>query len=237
MGVQKMMVDAVDPDGKWLYRVGGISTLVIGIGYLITIPLYASVGASPSGGEAKLIHLAENMPGWWAIFGLMVLTDFLFVPVGLSLYLALKGINRNAMLLATACVGLFIVLDVAVTWASYAALITLSGSYAAATNDAQKAVFVAAANYPATVLDSILTRICAILTLSLGILLTGFVMLKGIFNKITAYLGLLTGISGIIAVAGPLFTSALSVATYINAILATVWILLVGYRLYRLGQQ
>jgi hypothetical protein len=146
MNVQNMMVNTVDAEGKWLYRVGGISALLVGIGYLITIPLYAYVGAAPSGAEARLIYLAENTTVWWAIFGLMVLTDFLFVPVGLSLNLALKGINRNAMLLATACMGLFVVLDVAVTWASYAALITLSGSYAAATNDTQRAVFVAAAN-------------------------------------------------------------------------------------------
>jgi hypothetical protein len=235
MSAQKMMVNAVDPDGRWLYRVGGISALLLGLGYLITIPLYASVGAAPSGAEARLIYLAENTTGWWTIFGLMVLTDFLFVPVALSLYLALKGINKNVMLLATACVGLFVVLDLAVTWASYAALITLSGDYAAATNDAQRAALVAAASYPAAVLNSIMAGICAILTLSSGILLTGFVMLKGIFNKVTAYLGLLTGISGIVAVVGPLFIAALSVATMINALLATVWILLVGYRLYRLA--
>jgi len=29
MSVQKMMVNAVDADGKWLYRVGGISALVL----------------------------------------------------------------------------------------------------------------------------------------------------------------------------------------------------------------
>ena len=31
MRAEKMMVNAVDPDGKWLYRVGGISALVLGI--------------------------------------------------------------------------------------------------------------------------------------------------------------------------------------------------------------
>jgi hypothetical protein len=34
----------------------------------------------------------------------------LYVPVALSLYLVLEVINRNAMLIATAFVGLFIVL-------------------------------------------------------------------------------------------------------------------------------
>jgi len=35
--VQDTVVNAVDPDGKWLYRVGGISALAIGIGYIILI--------------------------------------------------------------------------------------------------------------------------------------------------------------------------------------------------------
>jgi len=110
MSAQKMMVHAVDPDGKWLYRVGGISALILAIAYIITIPLYVYVGAPPSGGEARLKYLALNTTVWWAILGLSVLTDFLFVPVALSLYLALKGVNRNTMLVATAFVGLFIVL-------------------------------------------------------------------------------------------------------------------------------
>ncbi|HEX6557126.1 MAG TPA: hypothetical protein VF026_30465 [Ktedonobacteraceae bacterium] len=237
MSAQKMMVHTVDPDGKWLYRVGGISALVLGIAYIITIPLYAHVGAPPSGGEARLKYLALNTTVWWAILGLSVLTDFLFVPVALSLYLALKGVNRNAMLVATAFVGLFIVLDLAVTWPNYASLITLSGHYAAATNDAQRAVYVAAATYASAVLESSLEAVYSIMVLSFGILLIGLVMLKGIFSKITAYLGLVTGILGIVSVAGLFFVSTLSVTIIITSVLTTVWVLFVGYRLYRLGQQ
>jgi hypothetical protein len=237
MSVQKMMVNAVDPDGKWLYRVGGISALVLGIAYIITIALYVPVGTPPSGAEARLTYLAGNTTVWWAILGLSVLTDFLFVPVALSLYLALKGINRNAMLVATACVVLFIVLDLAVTWTNYASLITLSSNYAAASNDAQRAVFVAAASYPSAVLESGLIGVYNTLTLAVGILMTGLVMLKGIFSKSTAYLGLVTGILGIVAVAGPFFTSSLGVTIIIASALTTVWVLFVGYRLYSLGQQ
>jgi len=237
MSAQKMMVHAVDPDGKWLYRVGGISALILAIAYIITIPLYVYVGAPPSGGEARLQYLALNTTVWWAILGLSVLTDFLFVPVALSLYLALKGVNRNAMLVATAFVGLFIVLDLAVTWSNYASLITLSGNYAAATNDAQRATYVAAASYPSAVLASSLEAVYSIMVLSFGILMIGLVMLKGIFRKSTAYLGLVTGILGIVSVAGPFFVSTLSVTIIITSVLTTVWVLFVGYRLYRLGQQ
>lgn len=139
------MFNAVDPGGKWLYRVGGISALLLAIGYIIIIALYVPMGAPPSGVEAKLMYLSGNTTAWWAILGLSVLTDFLFIPLTFALYLALKGMGRDVMLIATACVLLVVVIDLAVTWTNYAALITLSNHYAAAIDDAQWAVFVAAA--------------------------------------------------------------------------------------------
>jgi hypothetical protein len=237
MSVQKMMINEVDPDGKWLYRVGGVSAIVFGIAYFVIIALYVPVGR-PTGAEAWLISMAGNTTRWWAIIGLDVLTDFLLVPVALSLYLTLKGINKNAMLLATAFVGLFVVLDLALTWTNITSLITLSGGYAAATDDAQRAVFVTAAMYPSLVVESNLVFVYNSLTLAVGILLTGFVMLKGIFSRSTAYLGLITGILGIVSVTSSFFSSSLSGATIILAsVLTMVWILFAGYRLYRLGQQ
>ena len=231
MSAEKMIDNAIDPNGKWLYRVGGICALVLGVAYIITIPLYAHVGAPPSGGEAWLNYLVGKTTEWWAILSLSVLTDLLYVPVALALSIALKGINRNAMLLATALVGLFIVLDLAVTWTNYASLITLSGNYAAATNDAQRVIYVAAANYASAMLASRLETVYAIVILSSGILIIGLVMLKGIFNKMTAYVGLATGVLGIVSITG------WNVAIIMNAVLATVWVLFVGYQLYRLGGQ
>ena len=229
-----MTVNVVDPDEKWLYRVGGISALVLGIAYIIIFPLFAHVGGPPSsGGELWLKYLEGKTTVWWAILGLSVLTDFLFVPVALSLYLALERVNRNAMLVATAFVGLFVVLDLAVTWTNYASLLTLSGLHAAATNEGQRAAYVAAANYASAVLASRTEVFYSIVDLSVGILIIGFVMLKGkgIFSKTTAYLGLAAGIFGVVSIAG------FFVSIIINAVLTTVWVLFVGYRLFRLGQK
>jgi len=232
MSVEKMTVNVADPDGKWLYRVGGISALVIGIAYIIIIPLFAHVGGAPSsGGEAWLKYLEGRTTVWWAILGLSVFTDFLFVPVALSLYLALERVNRNAMLVATAFVGLFVVLDMAVLWTNYASLLTLSALHTAATTDVQRASYVAAADYASAVLASHTEVFYSIVDLSLAILIIGFVMLKakGIFNKTTAYLGLAAGIFGIVSIAG------FFVIIIINALLVTLWLLFVGYRLFKLG--
>ncbi len=232
-----MMVNEIASDGKRLCRMGGISALVLGIAYIVIIALYVPAGAPPSGAEARLVYLAGNMTVWWGIVGLSVLTDLLFIPVAVSLYLALKGINRNAMLLATVCLVLFSVLDLAITWTNYASLITLSGQYAAAANAAQRAVLVATANYASAVLESPLLGFYIIVVPGLGYLLNGLVMLKGVFGKITAYVGVAAGILGIVSVVGPFFVSSLGATIIVASALTTVWVLLVGYRLYRLGQQ
>ena len=73
-------------------------------------------------------------------------------PLALALYLALKEIDRNAMLLATAFMGLFIVLDLAITLSHYASILVLYSSYCIAASDVQRASYLAAANYGAAVL-------------------------------------------------------------------------------------
>jgi hypothetical protein len=236
MNTQKLVESGVDPDGKWLYRVGGISALVLGAAYIAIIVLYIPMGAPPAGAEAKLLYLAGNTTAWWVILALSVLTDFLFVPLALALYLALKGIDRNMMLLATAFVGLFVFLDLAITWTNYAALIVLSSEYTAA-SDALRPVLLAAVYPLSSTLESDLLFVYNTLILAIGILLTGLVMRKGIFSRTTAYLGVVTGILGIVAVLGPILVSALSATILLTSLLTTVWVVLAGIQLHRLGRQ
>jgi hypothetical protein len=227
-----------DPEGKWIFRVGGLSALALGIGYLMTIPVstvYAG-GFPPPGIEARLAFFTEHAAGWWAITALMVFTDLLYVPLFLALYRALKGINKYLMLLALACAGMFVALDLAVTWTAIPSLITLGDNYAAATSDAQRAIIVAAAGYPSVVFDSPLEGIYAIFIPGLGLLLASLVMRKGAFNKILAYTGMTAGICGMLAGIGPIFISDLATAQYINASLAMIWFFFVGLRLNKLGQ-
>jgi len=220
-----------DADDKELCRLGGVSAIVLSVAYIVTFPLYAQVGAPPIGGQAWMEYLAGKTTVWWAILGLAVLTDLLFVPFASALYVALRNVHRNAMLLAIVLVGLFVAIDLAVTWTNIGALLTLSADHAAATTDAQRAAYVAAANFASAVIASPLERVYAILFLSIGILMIGLVMLRGAFGRIPAYLGVVTGLLGIVAQTG------WGVSIILNAVLATIWILVSGFRLQRLGRQ
>jgi hypothetical protein len=64
MSSAEMIANAVDPDGKWLYRVGGVCALLFGIAYIVIIALYVPVGTPPSGGEARLEYHAGNTTVW-----------------------------------------------------------------------------------------------------------------------------------------------------------------------------
>lgn len=236
MSAHNPRVITVDSDQKWLYRVGGGAAIVFGIAYLIIIALYVPMGARPSGVEALLTYIGGNTTAWWAILRLSVLTDFLLVPIGLALYFALKSLNPPAMLIATIFVGLFVILDLALTWTNFAVLIDLSGSYTAATSDAQRAVVVTAGMYPSSVIGSNLLFVYNSFTLAVGILLTSVVMRQGIFSQRSAYVGVATGVLGIVAVATSFFASSISgLSIILTSILTTVWYLMVGYKLYRLA--
>jgi hypothetical protein len=108
--------------------------------------------------------------------------------------------------------------------------------YSKAASEAQRAVIVAAATYPSVVLESSLSFFYNSLLLSVGILMTVAVMLNGIFGKSIAYLGVATGILGVVSVVGPVFINALRGTIILTSALTTVWLLLVGFRLYRLAR-
>ena len=230
MAREETAMDDASPNQKPWYRLGSTAALVLGIGYIVIFPLYAHVGAPPSGGEAWFRYLPGKTTAWWAILSLSVFTDLLYIPLAFALYLALKKINRNAMLLATAFMSLFVALDLAVTWPRFASILVLHARYTAATDDVQRAAYLAAADYASAMLSSPLEVVYAIVILSCGILLAGLVMRKGVFDKATAYLGVATGILGIASLTrvGPVIIG--------NAISTTVWLFFVSYRLYRLAK-
>jgi hypothetical protein len=135
-------------------RVAGASALLIGIGYVVIIPLYAAVGVPPDDGAAWLAYGPGKTTIWWAIVGLSVLTDVLFLPVAAGLFVALQALHRGAMVMGSALVGLFVVLDLAVTWPNYAALVQLSDAHGAATDSVTQASLIAAAEHATAVLSS-----------------------------------------------------------------------------------
>jgi hypothetical protein len=220
-----------------MYHVAGIAAVVLAVGYLVAIPMYALVGDQPATGvEAQLAYFADHAAGWWSIVVLMVVTDLLYVPVYFGFYTSLQHINRGLVAMGVAFAAfLFVILDLAVTWTAYSTMIVSGVQYVAATSETQQAAMVAAAAYPAAILQSPILGTYAIVVPALGALFVGVVMLKGVFSRVTAYLALGMGVVGILYI-GSYFIEGLAALRYATGLLAIPFYLLAGVQMYKLGR-
>ena len=228
---------AGDPQLRAIYRVGGNAAVLLGLSYLVITGLYVAAGQVPSDGQGAsyLAYLDGKQGIWWGITGLSVLTDLLFLPVAAALYLALRASGNVLAFLGSSLLALFAVLDLAVTWTSYAALIELSRGFSELADPVAQGARVAAASYAAALLDSSLFAAYVILVPGLGVGALGLVMARSGFSQAGGYIGIFAAVLAIAAVVGPIFAESLSALAIPTAVLTTVWVLIAGYRLIRLS--
>jgi hypothetical protein len=223
----------VDPAWGTVYRTGGPCLVAAGIFYVTGAVFSSIIGPAPGGGEQYLRALAGHATLSQINFALFALADLLFVPAALGLFHALKHIARNAMLIAAGLIAVFIVQDLAVTEVNSLTLVALTRQYAAATSDAARAAAVAAASYARATLP--LATFLSFFVSSVGFLIVSFVMLKGVFRKGPAYLGIVATIAGII---GGFYVVLPVLAVLLSPCLVAFGIFLVlsGLRLFGLGK-
>ena len=224
----------VDPSWKGMYRVGGIGLLLFGLIYLtnLTLGIYGGIpGATDS--VQYLQSLAAHPSLAQVSYGLFSLSDFLLVPAVFALYLALKHIAKNTMLVATGLMAVFVVVDLAITEANSLTLVALTQHAAAATSATARAAYLAGANYALATVA--LATFYSWVISSVGVLIISIVMLKGVFTKLTAYLGIVVGIVGTVA-GFYVYVPALTVLTALTLVAFGLWCVLAGIRLYRLGK-
>lgn len=222
-----------DPSNIWMYRVGGISGLLIGLAYVAIIGVYIVVGVLPETGQAWLDLDAGDINAWWVILALSVATDLLIIPFMLALYVALQPVHRGMMLVAVAMKSLFVALELSILWPNVGAVLSYSSDYPAAT-DAQQAAYLTMADHAATISSQPLAGVYSILVPGVGELLVGLVILRAVFGRVAGWAALLSGILAIFAVVAGYFYDPLGQAVILASTLSLIFYLLAGVRLMRM---
>lgn len=225
----------LDPTWKGVYRAGGLAMLISGLFVLLGTTLGYRLGTPPGDSNEYLQALANHprlapVTYWtWALYAIFL------IPAVLGLYHALKGINKNAMLVAVGLVSFFIVLDLGITEFNSLALVRLTKDYAAATSDVQRAVYLGAEHWGLATMP--VASFFSWAGPSSGFLIVSIVMLKGLFGKFTAYLGIIVNALGIVG--GFYFlhpVNALSFILTFVLLLYGIWFIAVGRRLFVAGK-
>lgn len=225
---------------KTAFRVGGISVLAY-IGLVLIGSFLFNTAQAPTSvdtGEAMLKFIAAQKTVFSVSNVLFHFGLVFFIPMILALFLVLKNVSRTFMLLATALA--LIGVSAFLTWifALNVALIRLSDLYAAASTDAQRAAYVAAAELDLGTQSG--GEILGTILIGVWIPIVSVVMLRSKFDKTLAILGIATSILTPIGFTLATVTGGAPVFAAIGfgaLLLMLIWFLLVGIKLYRLGGQ
>lgn len=221
----------VDMDWRTIYTIGGVAALTMAA---ITLSQFVVFAVAPP-------PLEGTATAWFALFqrnallGLLafefslVVYALLAIPAALALYAALKGVDHPlaALFLALSIVGsaCFVMARPALE------MLFLSGQYAAATSDVQRAAFLAAGEGMVATFHGTAFQVSYILGSMSGLVLSVITLKSAVFSKATAYLRLASSVLdfGIFIPAAGLVISLGSVMCLL------VFNILAGRRLLQLG--
>ena len=227
------ITDAKTEDSAWksLYRVGGAAALIT----LVLIPIQIIIFITwppPSTVDGYFTLFQDNwLLGLLSLDLLYMLTNVLMILIFLALYAALRRVSQSYM-----AIGLTLgLVGIAAYFASNTAfeMLSLSGQYAAATTDAQRAMFLGAGQVMLEIYKGTAFDVYYVLT-AVALLIFSAVMLRSnIFSKVTAYVGILMGV--LMLVPSTAGTIGLYLAL-ISLVPTAIWLILIARRLFRLGQ-
>lgn len=218
---------------RWagLFRVAGIGAVLTGI--LIPLQVVAFiVWPPPEGGVLEWFELfQENAFIGLVSFDLVILLEeVLLIPIVLALYLLLRRGSESLMLIATAAwlisVALFIGSNTGFE------MLALSGNYAEAASEAERATLVAAGQAMLTAyMEMGSSFVVGYLLASLAGVLVGLAMLRNrVFPRLAAWAVIVANLLGL-----ALFMPGIGVLlSIVSVVILIAWYLLVGRRLLRL---
>jgi hypothetical protein len=219
---------------RWeaLYRVAGWAALLIAVISPSAVVIFM-VWPPPLEGTAvewfALLH-ANSLRGLLSLDLLFMMVYALLIPVFLALYVSLRQASESVMATATALA----LVGVAVYFSSNPAfeMLSLSEGYAAATTDAQRAVFLAAGQGVLATFQGTAFKVSYLLESVAGVLIAGAILRSVVFSKATAYARLLASVLGL-----GLFLPVVGVPLALfSVVLEWVWYVLIARRFLQLGR-
>jgi len=224
---------SVNPAWRGLYKVGGASAIIYAIGSIFIIPFIIPLMSAlpPNNGADAVKAVAANDLLFLTVEAEFAIITVIFLPFLFSLFFALKEVNRTYALIAAGLAILSQVLFLVDTAVAFS-LSSIANLYTTVAGPQQAALLAAA-----EVAQGVRIGLFVIVTPIFGasVLIMGLIMLKGVFRKSVGYLGVVAGALSILPFPPPALGILGLVVVLGGIILVVIWLMAVGYRLFRLG--
>jgi len=224
-----------NPEPSWngLYKAGGICAILYVL-FALLVPFFMFIDNTELShmvlGSEILNLITENGIGWWVLLQTFVLGSSFFAIIAfVALYVALKDIDKVKGLIGSATAVVIHILFIA-----YFPVMLALGFLAKAYPDAaegQRQSFESAAEALLAINNAFNPLYESVFAVS--ILILSLAMLKGVFDRWVAYLGILTCIAACVALA--LFP-LISIGYFWWWLFFMIWFVAVGLKLYKIGR-
>jgi hypothetical protein len=231
--LRNQVTDAETADSRWnwLYKVGGAAILISLALIPVSIITYITWPIPSTAIDSFTLFQNNRLAGLVSLDLMYLVGNVLAIPIFLALYVALRRASESFMAIATT---LGLVGIVALTTARPAfEMLSLSDQYAAATTDAQRAIFLAAGEALLTHFNGTAFQMHYVFG-STALLMISVIMLRSnIFSKVTAYVGILANVLvfGLYVPTIGIILSTISVFPFL-----AMWYILIARRLFQLGR-
>jgi hypothetical protein len=219
---------SVDKSWKSVYKAGGFSLFaggVILIIFLLSVFIFrVDLPLTP---QAAL----ENPVPPVTLYLAAALGELLLIPAALGLYLSLKDVNKNRMLIAASFWFIAVTMYL-VSRGQIMSLFPLSRSYMPISSDFTRAAYMVSADHALEVAN--IYGNMALMLHQVGSIIIGLVMLEGVYGRRTGYLVTFAGTMAFIGTFG-IVLKPLALFTLFGLMLTGVWQIIVGVKLYKLG--
>ena len=226
--------DAETADSRWklLYKAGGAAALIMAV--IIVIQFIVFIVSPPplEGTAIDWFTLFQNnrLLGLLAFELLMIVYVILSIPIVLALYIALRQANQSLTVIYLFLSLVGIVAFIAARPAFE--ILSLSNHYAAATTEAQRAIFLAAGESMLAVFHGTAFYVSYVLGSINGLIISIVMLRSNIFSKSTAYVRIASSVLdfGLFVPTIGIFISLFSV------VFLWIWDILIARRFFQLGQ-
>jgi hypothetical protein len=221
-------------DSRWkdLYKIGGISSMVIAVSILFAVAAYfiwPYKGAFSSMESIFVTLQTDRLGGLISLDISMLLIAPVNILMFLAIYAALKRFNESVALIALVLALTAVVL--VIVCRPLVELVSLSNRYAAATDVAEKMRYLAAGEALRAQLDGTAWTMQTIFFMLAGLVNSLLMLRTRLFSKATAWLGTINSVVGLgffLPIIGILLL-------FLNTIGTVPWCLLLSRDLFRLG--